>query len=389
MLACVSLSLSPMALGRTLSPAVIKVDVPAPTKDKPQSKLWFAHGTWWAWLPVRNGSSIWRRTPRGWQRQSELDAALLNHPGQADVWAAGNEVCAVLVDPQRLSVIRLEWEAQSRRYRLAGQPVRLNPPESTGEQDAIETATIARDTQGRWWVAYNRQRMIWLRTAPSAGDHWTQPIPVCEKPVSADDICAIVAVQNRVGVFWSDQNHDAVYFRTHKDQSPPSTWETVEVADQGNKTADDHINIATASDGTLYVATKNSVDRVGQPQHVLRVRDASGKWKNYPYATLTSQQGPTRPIVQLGGNPAKLFLLHTIAVVGRRPAESLIACQTTDPGRIQIAAAAQPLIEAETATAVNNVTGSKARLPQGAPWIVLASDPAGNVYEARLDQFAG
>ena len=23
------------------------VDVPSPTMDKPQSKLWFAHGAWW------------------------------------------------------------------------------------------------------------------------------------------------------------------------------------------------------------------------------------------------------------------------------------------------------------------------------------------------------
>jgi len=33
---------------------------------------------------------------------------------------------------------------------------------------------------------------------------------------------------------------------------------------------------------------------------------------------------------------------------------------------------------------VNNVTGSKAALPTGVPWIVLASDEKGRVYEGEI-----
>jgi cell wall assembly regulator SMI1 len=38
---------------------------------------------------------------------------------------------------------------------------------------------------------------------------------------------------------------------------------------------------------------------------------------------------------------------------------------------------------------VNNVTGPKAAFPPNAPWIVLASDNEGNVYEADLRPLFG
>jgi hypothetical protein len=96
------------ARAEVVTKPVFKVDVASPTKDKPQSKLWFAHGSWWAWLPVRGGSGIWRRTASGWQRQTSLDEALRGFPGQADVLAESDEVTAVLVEEARLAG---DWSA--------------------------------------------------------------------------------------------------------------------------------------------------------------------------------------------------------------------------------------------------------------------------------------
>jgi hypothetical protein len=214
------------------------------------------------------------------------------------------------------------------------------------------------------------------------GGNWTGPIEVTATPASTDDICAIVALPGETAVLWSDQDHDAVYFRRHRNSSPPDAWGEIEVVAQGGKTADDHIHIAELDNGALFVATKNSVDRIGEPQQVLRVRNAQGKWSNYPYATLTKIEAPTRPIAQLTYDGSRLFLLHTVALAGHRPARSMIVGLTTRPDRISMAGPALPLIEADAA--VNNVTGSKARLPKEQPWIVLASDTEGRVYEALL-----
>lgn len=153
---------------------------------------------------------------------------------------------------------------------------------------------------------------------------------------------------------------------------------------QGGKNADDHLNGALAEDGTLYVATKNSVDMVGAPQHVLRVRHPDGRWENNSYATLHERESPTRPIALLGGTPQRLFLLHTIH--SRLPdggRDSYIVSIETDPHRLDLTVEKRALSAVKP---INNVTGPKRAYPADAPWIFLASDGEGNVYEGRLDE---
>jgi hypothetical protein len=354
--------------------------VPNPTKDKPQSKLWYAHGSWWAWLPAREGSGVWQRTAAGWRRETRLDAALAGLPGQADVWAGGDIVRAVLVESERLAVAALRWDSALETYAPAGLPVRFAVPGG-----GLETATIDRDGRSRWWIAYASHGRMWVRASHDlAAAEWSAPHEVGELPASKDDICALAALPGAIGVIWSDQARDAVVFRLHRDDAAPASWDPVEVVARGNKTADDHFNMAAAPDGTLYVAAKNSVDTIGKPQLVLRVRDSRGRWTNHPYAVRTAEYQPSRPIVLLGGDPSRLFLLHSRYRMDRPvPPQSAIAWQSHDPARLDLAAHARTLIDA--GIHVTDVTGCKSRLPAARPWIVLASDKAGYVYEARID----
>jgi hypothetical protein len=360
------------------------VDVPGPTKDKPQSKLWFAQGAWWAWLPVVGGSSVWKRTAEGWQRQGHLDAALQGFPGQADVWADADTATAVLVARDALAVLSLRWSQAARRYELAAPPTLLRAPPLPAGESGIETATIARDGRGHWWLAYNWQRGMFVRhSTDSTIAAWSAPIAVSTAKAAADDLCLIVALPGSIAMVWSDQAHDAVYFRQHDDAAPPDTWKPIETAASGGKTADDHLNAAVAEDGTVYLATKNSVDAMGQPQLVLRIRQPNGRWTHLPYAPRSAAGEPSRPIVLLAEGSQRIFLVHSVyGVDGAQPRRDGIAWQATDRRRIDLSPAATPLLAA--ATRLNNATGTKARLPAGQPWIVLASDEQGNVFEARL-----
>lgn len=372
-----------MQAASTLLRPVFQVDVPAPTKDKPQSKLWFAHGAWWAWLPVRGGSAIWKRTHAGWRRDVSLDAALQGYPGQADVWADEDGVAAVLVAPDQLAVIQLAWDRAAGSYRVEARPERFSLGTGADGKDAIETATIARHGRDRLWIAYNWRRSMWVRASGASGSiAWTPPVRLNRAEASSDDICAIVGMSGAVGVLWSDQEHDAVYFRLHSDGAPEDSWGAPEVADSGGKTADDHINAAVGRDGTLYVATKNSIDQVGRPQLVLRVRDLRGRWTNIPYAERAQDAEPTRPVVLLSGDPDRVFLLHTLGWKGRKKPASQIVCQTTAPANLNLGGKARVLIEAERP--VNNVTRAKSRSPRGQDALVLASDDQGQIYESRV-----
>jgi hypothetical protein len=360
---------------------VIRTGVPSATRDKPQSKLWHAHGRWWAWLPVPGGSAVWKRTDDGWQRDDEAAAALAALPGQADVWADDDGVRAVLVEPDRLTLVALQYDRRCDGYCVAStHSCPLGDVASAG--DATETATLARDGTGRWWVAYDRAARICVRAFDDGPNGtWSEPVTLGE-PTKADDLCAAAALPGRIGIVWSDQLHDAVYFAAHRDGDAVDAWQVPEVVEQGRRTADDHLNLAVGGDGTLFVASKNSVDQVGEPQLVLRVRRPNGTWQNLPYADVTVDQLPSRPIVLLNQAATRLHLLHTIypaAPMGRR---SYIAMQTSRAGRFDPDAPTHELLAA--ATALNNVTGCKQRLPDDAPWIVLASDAAGNVYDAVL-----
>ena len=87
--------------------AVLQVDTPFPTSDKPQCKLWYMENSWWALLPRSSGPSLWQRTPKGWIEDKKVTAALAGIPGRADVQANVKEVTAVAVDTRFLSVFRL------------------------------------------------------------------------------------------------------------------------------------------------------------------------------------------------------------------------------------------------------------------------------------------
>jgi hypothetical protein len=281
-------------------------------------------------------------------------------------------------------VIGLRWNSRTEGYQLAAKPDLFELPETAASDGPLETATIARDSRGRFWVAYNWRRQVWIRSSPHAGGGaWNKPALVSEQTTMVDDLCAVVAMPGRIGVLWSDQDHDAIYFRGRSDNALPSEWDSIEIAQQGGKTADDHIHAVVLKNGTLCVATKNSVDEIGTAQLVLRVRDSRGRWTNHPYGIRTEQVEPSRPIILVGGSPERLMLAHSIYTKGNsRPAGSLVVWQSTDARRIDVSRAAKPLID--PLGYANDVTGCKARLPDGQPWIVLASAKDGSIYEAEL-----
>lgn len=92
---------------------VLQVDVAHPTEDKPQSKLWFAHDTWWALLPTATGPSLWQRSAAGWSEQVAVRQAFAGLPGRCDVWFDQDGATAVAVAGNRLAVLRLRSDRQT------------------------------------------------------------------------------------------------------------------------------------------------------------------------------------------------------------------------------------------------------------------------------------
>jgi hypothetical protein len=367
---------------------VIDTGVAAATQDKPQCKLWFAHERWWAWLPNPDGSAVYARTSSGWSRLTHLDAYLNGLPGQADVWPASESVRAVLVGNDRLATADLVYDPISQTYQ-AGQPhtefewtETVQRDSSASRDESLETATICQDPQGCWWIAYDRGRTIYVMwSTDPEGMRWSQPL-VLGSDLMPDDICTLYLLADRVGVIWSNQLREAVVAREHHLTSAPDNWSNPVYVQHGGGNADDHLHCAVDRSGTLFVASKNSVDQLNKPQQILRIRKSNGLWNNYDYASLTAAVSPTRPIALTGGTPEHLILLHTVALKTASGSTSKIVGIMMPTNQLALAAPQVDVLVAERA--INNVTGPRHAFPENAPWIVLASDSNGGVYEADL-----
>ncbi len=362
------------------------VNFGSPTADKPQSKLWYGDGCWWAILPDSIGPTLWQRTEKGWENHPEITEKLQGIPGRADVWAEKEQVTAVGVGDSSLTVFRLIKQTASPNLKWQALVLsELFPPFPA----SIETATISRDGDGNWWVAATAGKQVCTWVSSNNGKNWEDPI-VLAKGIGKDDICIVTPLQGGVAVIWSDQVRDSVSMRMHKDGKPAEVWENEVVIESGNKTADDHLNTVLTSDGTLYLTSKNSVDKVGGPQFVFRVRSPKGEWKNIPYTILPNESiRPSRPIVVATDDNSYVFVGH-----GNNdrsvpyPYNSYIefAVVTTKSVSTKCLNNPQPVIVPDSTYkfVVHNVTGPRKPFPKDAPWIILASDAKGRVYEYDL-----
>lgn len=358
-----------------------------PTKDKPQSKLWYMDSEWWAILPNSSGfPSLWQRTENGWSEHKEVQKKLTNIPGQVDVWYENRIATAVGVSDTSLYVFKVAPAEESNTTWKGEVLSQLILPKM--KEPKIETATITRDGKGVWWVAADvGESAIYVWSSKDALT-WSSPLLIAEN-IHSDDISAIAAVNNSIIVLWSNQTGD-YYFdsREHQNNQPIDMWSVIHRVASGDKTADDHINTALSNDGTLWVTTKSEKDEVGSPNLILRVRDPHGRWENFPYLNHEINTWPSRPVVIATPKPTEILAGHTIYNKKEvNKGEIVFGVVDTTASEILIHQKTVISPKSEDGNRVNDITGPKHPFPADGPWIILASDNVGNVYEADLRTF--
>jgi len=379
---------APKKVPGTFFAPVVQTGVRDATEDKPQSKVWYAAGRWWAWLPAAEGGGrVWRRIgPGQWQPERHLDYLLGTLPGRADVWTGGGQVVAALMEGRRLAVASLRWHDGCGRY---------EPDVAPRQWEAaspVETVTLDRDADGTFWVAYpvaaKKGRQVVARRLPRSL-RWPPGGPiVLADGIGGDEICGFAAFGRAVGVMWSDQKRQSLFFRRHVLTGPDVAWQPVETVAAGNQTADDHINFCVPPTGQgvkLLAVTKTSLDKVGEPIFSLRVLDTADRWRSVGFGTLTKDRDLTRPIVLWSSDrPVCAYTCRSPYRKPRRgspPPYSVIETHAFGPDGF--APAGEPRVLIRAKAEINNVTGPKAH-PPGIPAVVLASDADGGVYEGVI-----
>lgn len=282
-----------------------------PTGEKPQSKVWFHDNKWWAVLPNSSGTHVWRLDGATWSSILQI-AGSDNY--RADCKVAGNVVHILLVrgGTPRIQLVSVEYVSASQTYQLWS--VRPATVDFDNVSSSIETATIDIDSQGRMWLGSDASTTIEVRYSDSPYSDWFGPLTLAtnlSNRVDQDDICVITAFDNKIGILWSDQDAEEFGFRYHVDGAAPATWSAEEnppnpFGNAGNGFADDHLNLAAASDGTIYAAVKTSFSTSGFPVIALLVRQPSGAWNSY----WVDDEG-TRPIVVLNEAEGIITVAYT------------------------------------------------------------------------------
>ncbi len=292
------------------APGYAAIPVSAGSGEKPQSKVWQHADTWWAVFPSTAanpaGTWLWRMNPdETWSPSLLLSAST---DTKADVKIVG-DVAHVLLYGASPELISIEYsgdgyQAWSERSTATSIPL-----------SGSETATLDVDSTGRMWLASETSSTIVAYYSDSPYSSFSGPVTLASG-INGDDIGVVVALphEDEIGVLWSNQDTKRFGFRTHSDGDDPGTWSVDELpASQsandavGTGMADDHLNVAVASDGTLYAAVKTGWDTTGYAKIALLVRRPNGAWDPlYP----VDDQG-TRGIVLLNEVDQTVRVVYT------------------------------------------------------------------------------
>jgi Big-like domain-containing protein len=352
-----------------------------PTGEKPQSKLWFNDGIWWASLFNRSTEEhhIYRYD---WSAHTWSDTGTLideRNSSKADILWDGTHLYVVsagsglTTSSHGARILRYSYDPTTKRYtRDQGFPVTIT-------NAGLETIVLDKDTTGKLWVTYTQNSKVYVNRTLSDDRTWGTPFvpPVNGTSVNADDISAVVAFDSQIGVMWSNQNDSAMYFATHRDGDPDDVWQGSRTAIQGPNYADDHISLrslqAADSSGRVFAAVKTSLNDLSNPNpnaplNLLLVRDRDGNWTNHVFGRVGDNH--TRPIVMLDEEHRDLYMFATAPCC----TGGAIYYKKTSLNNISFSEGlGEPFIKSDTDVNINDATSTKQNVSSATGLVVMAS----------------
>ena len=352
-----------------------------PTGEKPQSKLWFNDGIWWGSLFNRSTEEyhIYRYD---WAAHTWSDTGTLideRNTSKADALWDGKHLYVVSAGASSTNsshgarVLRYSYDPATKRYTLdQGFPVTI----TSGGPEAI---VLDKDTTGKLWVTYEWGQQIYVNRTLGDDRTWGTPfvLPVNGANVDSDDISSVVAFDSQIGVMWSNQLDDAMYFATHTDGDPDNVWQGSRAAIQGPKNADDHISLkslqAADSSGRVFAAVKTSLNDVPNPNPnapltLLLVRDRDGNWTNHVFGRVGDDH--TRPIMMLDEEHRDLYMFATAPCC----AGGTIYYKKTSLNNVSFSdGPGEPFVQSSTDLNINDATSTKQNLSSATGLLVMAS----------------
>jgi hypothetical protein len=362
----------------------------APSGSKPESKLWFNDGRWWAvmWDSASPSFRIFR---------ADAAATTWVNTGTA-VDSRGSARSDALWDGTHLYIASHSVASDS-SHNTSGRPAKLYRfSYSSGTMTyaldsgfpvniidvSTETFVIDKDSTGTLWATWTQARRPYVAHTTVDDKTWTAGFipPVSGVSLNSDDISSLVPFGgNKIGLMWSNQSDSHMYFATHTDGAADGTWTASEQATTGSGSADDHINLKTDSAGRIYAAVKTSFTSSSQTLIQLLVRGSGGGWSAYRFGTVSDSH--TRPIVLLDEQHGLLHMFATGKYPGQSSGQSggTIYEKTATIGAIAFSTGSgTPFIQDPNSSNMNNATSTKQGVNSNTGLVVLATNDSTKFY---------
>jgi trimeric autotransporter adhesin len=356
------------------------------TASKPESKLWWNDGFWWAsmWdvgtadfhiFRLNEGTQTWTDTGVALDNRSNTHADVLWDGSAGKLYVASHVFSDTPGSGYPARLYRYSYNSSTKTYTLdAGFPVTI-------VNYKLETLVIANDSTGELWATWAQGGQIWVaHTActPACNDtSWSTPVTISPTSVKTDDISSVIAFGgNRIGVMWSNQNAAKDFFAIHSDGDPDGAW-SIETALQGSGMADDHINLKTDAAGRVYAAVKTSKSGASDPLTMLLVRGAGGGWASAVFGRV--QDHHTRPIVEVDEVDGVVHMFAT------SPASSGVIYEKTSAiDSISFPTGLGTPVIKDADAGVNNATSTKQNVDPSTGLVVLASGSNSHYWHSFL-----
>ena len=388
------------------------VDHP-PTADKPQSKLWWNDGSWWAdmWTSG-SGWHIYRldRSADKW-----VDTGVLNDTRRSTladtlwdgshlyiashvVTESGDATTAASVSGQPAYLYRYSYA--NGKYTLdSGFP-------SVITKNSSESMTIAKDSTGAIWATWTQvsgsstsgfTNTVYANNSAPGGTSWATPfvLPVSNPHPAPDDISAVVAYGNKkIGVMWSDELTGTVWWATRTDGTAPaaaSSWK-VQSAVKGKGQSDDHLNLKTLqadATGRVFAAVKTSMDATSSdptlPQMLLLVfKPGTGAFTKSTISTTGDCGTRMQVVLDPENNLVHVFQTAPSTSVSGCPfsgvAGSIYEKTASMDNPVFKSGRGTPVIQDGASPNMNDVTTSKQPVTSATGLVVLATDHVAKRY---------
>lgn len=384
-----------------------------PTSDKPQSKLWWNDGSWWA--DMWTSGSGWHiyRLDRG--TETWVDTGLLND-------SRGTTLADTLWDGTHLyiasHVVTISGDGAPQASK-SGQPARLYRYSYSGgtytldggfpttiTENSSESMTIDEDSTGAIWATWTQvagdstagfTNTVYVNYSAPGGTGWAAPfvIPASDPYPAPDDISAVVAFgANKIGVMWSDHITGSVWWATRTDGTDPtssSSWHD-QAAIKGKGEADDHLNLKTLqadTSGRVFAAVKTSLNDYSSdptlPQLLLLVfKPGTGSFSQSVIST--AGDCVSRPQIALDTQNNLVHEFHTA------PSTSVSGCAYSGvagsiyektasmDNPVFVSGRGTPVMQDSASPNLNNVTTTKQSVDGTSGLVFMASDNVAKRY---------